>query len=279
MLNLLWQELRARKWSILIWGVALSFFPVVYVGLYPSFAEQMADFSELLDLPIYQALGVANMATFEQYISSTVFNLVPVIVAVYAISAGTATLAGEEEDGRLEMIVALPIPRWQIVTVKAIAVGLSLLGIMAIAAAGAALTVLAIQDQVDTTVTPWRVFANLLAAWPLELAFAMIALFLGTVTPTRRIAAGLGAVVVAASFLGNNLAGLVSSLESIRGLFLFHYYDATADGLINGQSWGDMAILLAVALVFFGLAVFFFGRRDITVGHWPWGRGRVPAGA
>lgn len=279
MLNLLWQELRSRQWSILLWGVALSFFPIVYVGLYPSFAEQMAEFSELLDLPFYQALGVSNMATFEQYISSTVFNIVPVIVAVYAVSAGVSTLIGEEEDGRLEMIVALPMPRWQIVAAKAIAVGLALLGIMAIAAAGAALTVLAISDQVETTVTPGRVFTNLLAAWPLELAFAMISLFLGAFTPSRRIASGLGALVVAASFLGNNLAGLVSALEPIQGLFLFHYYDATADGLINGQSWGNLAILLAVALVFFGLAVFFFNRRDITVGHWPWGRGRVPAGA
>jgi ABC-2 type transport system permease protein len=277
MLNLLWQELRARKWTILIWGVALSFFPIVYVGLYPSFADQLAGFQDILDLELYQALGITGMTTFEDYMASTVNNLIPVILAVYAVLTGTAALAGEEEDGRLEMIVALPIPRWQIVTVKAVAIGLSLLGIMALAAGGTALTLISIQSQVDTAATPLGVFINLLSAWPLELAFAMIALFLGAFAPSRRIALGLAGLLVAASFLGNNLIGMIESLQSLQWLSLFHYYDATADAILNGQAWSDILILLAVALIFFGLAVFFFGRRNITVGHWPWGRGRVPA--
>ena len=29
----------------------------------------------------------------------------------------------------------------------------------------------------------------------------------------------------------------------------------------------------------FGLALFFFQRRDITVGAWPWQRGKIPADA
>lgn len=277
MLNLLWQELRARKWSILIWGLALCFFPVVYVGLYPSFADQMAGFSEMLNLEIYQAIGVSNMATFEAYMASTINNLIPVMIAIYAVSAGTATLAGEEEDGRLELIVALPIPRWQIVTVKATALGIALFLIIAIVSAGTALTLAYISNQVETAVTPLGVFTNLLSVWPLEMAFAMISLFLGAFCSTRRIANGLGALVVAASFLGNNLTGMIDSLESIRWLFLFHFYDASPDAILNGQVWSDMLILLAIAAVGFGLAVFFFDRRDITVGQWPWQRGHMPA--
>jgi hypothetical protein len=38
-----------------------------------------------------------------------------------AVAHGTGTLAGEEDSGRLELIVALRIPRWQIVAVKALA--------------------------------------------------------------------------------------------------------------------------------------------------------------
>lgn len=277
MVNLLWQELRARKWSMLGWGLALCFFPVVYVGLYPSFADQMAGFQDMLDLSFYQALGVNNMATFEAYMASTVNNLIPVILAIYAVAAGTATLAGEEEDGRLEMIVALPLPRWQIVTVKAIALGIALFVIIAIVAAGTALTLAVISNQVDTAATPWGVFTNLLSVWPLEMAIAMISLFLSAFCSTRRMAAALGALVVAVSFLGNNLSGMITALESIQWLFLFHYYDASSEAILNGQSWSDMLILLVVALLFFGLAVFFFGRRNITVGHWPWQRGRVPA--
>ena len=117
MLRLLLQELRFRRNAMIGWGLGLCFIPVTYIGLYPSIADQMAAFQEILDLAIYRAMGF-SMGSFEGYMASTVTNLVPVILCIYAIINGTGTLAGEEDDGRLELIVALPIPRWQIVTVK-----------------------------------------------------------------------------------------------------------------------------------------------------------------
>jgi uncharacterized membrane protein len=68
-------------------------------------------------------------------------------------------------------------------------------------------------------------------------------------------------------------------LKSIESLFLFHFYEATAESLVQGQKLGNMLILLGVALVAFGLAVLFFHWRNITVGAWPWQRGRIPEGA
>ncbi len=278
MRRLLLQELRFRRGAIIGWGLGLLFFPVVYVSLYPTFADQMSSFQEILDLPIYQAMGI-SMASFEGYMASTVTNLIPVILAIYAIINGTGTLAGEEDSGRLEMIVALPIPRWQIVAVKAVALGVALLLILAIAAAGAALTLLSILGQVDTKVTAADLFLSLMAAWPLLMAVGMISLFLGTFCPSRRVASMIATVVVVASYLGSNLTGMIASLESIEKLFLFHFYEATAGALEHGQQLGNMLVLLAIALIAFGIAVFFFQKRDLTVGAWPWQRGKIPEGA
>ncbi len=265
MLKLFLQELRFRRNGIIAWGLGLCFFPVVYVGLYPSFADQLPNFQEMMDIALYQALGI-SMASFEGYVASTVTNLIPVILAIYAVISGTGTLAGEEDDGRLETVVALPIPRWQIVAVKALALAIALALILAITSAGAGLTLAAISSQVDTTVTPAGMFWSLMSAWPLVLAFAMISLFLGAFCPSRRIAATLATIIIVASFLGNNLAGMITSLERIKGLFLFNYFEASAEALINGQQPADLLALLLVALAAFALAVLFFQRRDITVG-------------
>jgi ABC-type transport system involved in multi-copper enzyme maturation permease subunit len=70
---------------------------------------------------------------------------------------------------------------------------------------------------------------------------------------------------------------LIASLERIKGLFLFNYFEATAEALLNGQQPANLLALLLIALAALGLAIFFFQRRDITVGAWPWQRGRVPA--
>jgi ABC-2 type transport system permease protein len=276
--RLLLQELRFRRGAVIGWGLGLCFFPVVYVGLYPSFADQMENFYTILDLPIYQALGI-SMASFEGYMASTVTNLVPVILAIYAVINGTGTLAGEEDNGRLEITVALPIPRWQIVAVKAVALGVALALILAVASTGAALTLLTILGQVDSNVTVLDLFLALLSAWPLVIAFGMISLFLGAFSPSRRIASMIATVVVIASYLGSNVTGMITSLQSIENLFLFHFYEATPEALQNGQQGGNVLVLLVVALVAFGLAVFFFQKRNVTVGAWPWQRGRIPEAA
>ena len=269
MLRLLQQEMRSRRGAIIGWGLGLSFFPVVYLSLYPTVAEEMSSFQSLMELPIYQAMGM-TLASFEGFVASTVTNLVPVLLCIYAVMAGVGTLAGEEENGRLELIAALPIPRWQIVTVKAIAIGLALFLILLIVGTASALTFMAIESQVETAVTPLSLLFNLLAAWPVAMAVGMISLFLGAFCPTRRVAAVIAGVIVATGYFGSNLAGMISSLEKARKLFLFTYYEATADALVSGQQPGNMLVLLVVALIAYGSAVYFFRRRNLTVGEWPW---------
>ncbi len=274
MFRLFLHELRARRNGIIGWGIGLSLLPMMYVGLYPDFAEQMEGMQELLELPIYQAMGM-SMTTFEAYAASTTTNMIPVILSIYAVISGTGTLAGEEEDGRLELIVALPIPRWQIVTVKAAAMSIAIFLILAIASVGAAVTLVGIEGQVETAVSPLDFGLSLMAAWPLVIAIGMISLFLGAFASRRRIASIIAAVIIVVSYFGNNLAGMIESLEALQPFFLFHYFDATETGIIDGQAMGDVLLLTAVAVISFGLALFFFQRRDITVGAWPWTKAKI----
>ncbi len=275
MFRLFLQELRFRRNGIIGWGLALCFFPVTYVGVYPSFADQMAGFQDIMDLAIYQALGI-SMASFEGYMASTVTNLVPLILCIYAVLNGTGTLAGEEDDGRLELIVALPIPRWQIVAVKAVAIAISLLLILGIVSVASALTLASISSQVQTAVTPFELFVRLMESWPLTMAVAVISMFLGAVSPNRRTASLLATFIVLASYLGNNLTGMINSLERIEPIFLFRYYEATAEALEVGQATGNVLTLLLIAAVAFALAILAFQQRNITVGAWLWQRGRIP---
>jgi ABC-2 type transport system permease protein len=191
---------------------------------------------------------------------------------------GTGTLAGEEEAGKLELVIALPIPRWQIVTVKALALGISLFLILLLVAISTTIVFFAIESQIETTLLWTDVFWGLLYTWPLVMAVGMISLFLGTFAPRRRTAALISAVIILVSYFGSNLSSQVSTLELIQPLFLFHYLNATADLFVTGPVTSDILVLLGVALVAFILALVFFQWRDVTVGMWPWQRARrVPA--
>ena len=273
MFRLLWQELRFRRNAITGWGLGLCFFPIVYLSIYPQVAEEMAG---LADLEIYKAMGV-SLGTFEDWIGSILFLFVPLLISVFAVINGTGTLAGEEEDGRLEMIVTLPLPRWQIVTAKALALSITTFIILLIVSLVSAVVFLSIESQVETDLAAMDLVTRLLATWPLIFSVGMISMFLAAFCSMRRIAALSATVILIISYFGTNLAGSTSALEPFEPFFLFTYLDYTRNAVIEGQQTNDIFVLLGIGAVAFALAVFFFQSRKLTVGAWPWQRGKVEA--
>jgi len=271
MFRLLVQELKFRRNVILGWGLGLCFFPLVYVGIYPSVAEEMAGFAEL---DIYAAMGM-SLGTFGDWIGSIMVVMLPLIASIYAIGNGTGTLAGEEEDGRLEMLVTLPLPRWQIVTAKALAVTISSFIIYLIVSFVSWLVFIAIEGQIETVLVGLDMFKAVLASWPYVFAMGMIAMFLAAFCSTRRFATMIATAYLVIGYFGSNLAASTPLLEPFEPFFLSTYLDGSGKAIIEGQKTGDILVLVGVGLAAFILALIFFQRRKLTVGAWPWQRGRV----
>lgn len=271
MFRLLVQELKFRRGAILGWVLGLSFFPVVYVGIYPSVAEEMAG---LADLELYQVMGV-NLGTFADWVASILLIFMPLVAAIYAILNGTGTLAGEEEDGRLEMLVTLPLPRWQILTAKALAFMISSVIIYLIVSLVSWGVFEAIKDQIETSLSGLDLFRGVMAGWPLVFAIGMLAIFLAAFCSRRRVASMIAAVILVVSYFGSNLAASTPVLEPFEPYFLYTYLDGTGEALTAGQAGADQLVLFGIGLVAYLLAVVFFQRRKLTVGAWPWQRGRV----
>ena len=271
MVRLTWQELKFRRNAIIGWGLGLCFFPIVYIGIYPSVADQMAGFA---DLEIYKAMGM-SLGTFADWVASILIALLPVVAAVYAVINGTGTLAGEEEDGRLEMVVTLPLPRWQIVAAKATAFAVSSIVIYLVVSLVSLLVFQGIESQIETEMVGMDIFTAVLSGWPLVFAVGMIGMFLAAFCASRRIASMIAAVILVVSYFGNTLSNSTPALEPFEPFFLFTYLDASGTAVIEGQQTSDVFVLIAIGLVAFVLALFFFERRNLTVGAWPWQRAKV----
>jgi ABC-2 type transport system permease protein len=272
MINLLKHELRSRWGAVLGWGIGLTLFGAMYTGIFPEMGDQMAG---LADLSIYQAMGI-EMGTFEGWIASTVVLFVPILLGIYAIMTSTQALAGEEDNGTLELVLAMPLHRWQIVSMKAIAIAVATFLILVIAGLGNALVLNAIKAIVEVEVTPIQLIIAVVNGWPITLAFVMMGLFLGAYLPNRRTASLVMTVVFIASYFAENIAGYVGSMDFLKPYSLFSYYDSSSGVFTEGVQAGDVGFLLGVAAVFFVLALLSFQRRNVTVGAWPWQRGKIP---
>jgi ABC-2 type transport system permease protein len=228
--------------------------------------EQMKVFK---DLSVYKIVGM-QLGSVEGYIASVVLAYSAVLLGIYCIVTSTSTLAGEEDNGTLEFIVAMPLTRSQILTAKAVALSVTVISIMIIVGIGNAFLLEFIKFDTYINITPLALFVALISSLPLVVGLIMIGLFLGAILPNRRTAVVVMSVYFIASYFGENIAVMSKSLEPIKYFSLFNYYNTTASIFSDGPQLSDTLILLGIAVVFFVLASMAFQRRNITVGTWPW---------
>jgi len=272
--RLLLHELRFRVRGMIGWGIGMVAFGAVYINVYPEVAKQMG---ALPDLPLYEVLGM-SFVDIESYIASVILNFLPILLGIYGIVTGTKTLAGEEDEGTLELIMAQPLSRFQIVTAKSISLAVAIFVILVAAAAADAVFFASVREQSNATLEPVQLFFVVFSAWPISVAIAMMSLFLGSFLPKRRTASVVAAVVVIASYFGKTLSGMVPSLKGVRFLSLFAHFDSTAAVFYDGVKARDIIVLLSLAFVFYGLTLLSFQARNVTVGAWPWQKvGRAPS--
>lgn len=274
MYNFLRHETRTRRGTIIGWAVGLSAFVAIYSSAFPTLPPEVTQ-SDIGSIDMYRALGLSDMATFSGYFTSVILNYLTVLLGIYAIAVGTAALGGEDDSGVLELWVTLPLSRWRLVLAKALGLGLITLVILVIVAVATIGAFAAIQTQVETSVTIGEIFLLTLNTWPLTMAFAMLGLFLGAYLPTRRSAIVLSAVILVASFFGNNMAPLVEPLEPLQPLFPFYHYHASVTAIIGGKLAGNVLVLLGIVVALLLLAILAFQHRNVTVGAWPWQRAQV----
>lgn len=274
MISLLKHELFSRWPALLGWGIGLALFGALYIGIYPQFGEQMQALMKVLDIPIYRAMGI-DMGSFEGFMASSVIQFIPLTLAIYVVISSTETLAGEEERGTLELVVAMPLKRREIVTMKAIALIVISFLILVITAAGDVAIFIWMRTQIDVDVTSTQLFVAILNVWPITVAFLMMGMFLSTFMPTRRTASMTLTTVIIVSYFAEILAGFVNSLDFLKPWSLFSYFDSTASLFLVGVKTADVLVLFGVAVVFFGLTLVTFEKRDITVGLWPWQRAKM----
>lgn len=273
LLRLILIEVSRRRGGIIGWGLGLGAYCAMILSLAPQLAEQFADL-DLSNIAVYQAFGVTGALDSTPRLLAVYIPFIGLLLAVYASLAGTQTLAGEEDGGTLEMILALPLPRWLIVTGKALALAVVLALIVLIVFVLFALTFVLMGDSLAplTLQQLWNVSWEM---WPLAFMFAMLGMFCGAYLPRRSYALAVTLGILIGSYLFNNFGVNVDALENLLVLQPFYYYRG-GDVLLVGVDWRRSVTLIILGVLLLLLAQYSFARRDVTVGQWPWQRDRLP---
>ncbi len=250
-----------RRHGLFFWSLGVAVLVVAVLSAWPSVHDEYAKLVQNYPEALLAFLGVdkAGLASAPGYLQAELFGLmVPLTFVGYAIAAGSATVAGEEERGTLEILLTQPISRTRVVLQK-YAAALTSLAILAVAFA----VVLVVASPIfDLRVGVVNELAATASAFLLAAMFGAIALALGCATGHRTLAAGGAAALAVGAYLLTSLAGLVKGLRHVRPLSPFWWYSGN-NPLTHGLSPLHAALLLTVTMCAIAIAVFTFARRDI----------------
>ena len=263
--NVFLKSLRDQRRSLLFWSVGLVALALYLAFFYPT-VQNLPDLNKILEQApkgITALIGgqILDYTSPTGYLNLELFSMMlPILLLVYTIGSGSGAIAGEEEKGTLEFLLASPLPRWRVVAQKA---GVMVAGVVIISAiflAGLVIGATAVDMKIG--------FVNLLAATfstvLVALDFGMLALFLGCLRGSRGMSLGISAALAVATYFLNSLGALVDSLKDFRLLSPF-YHNVDPNPLVNGLSLEHTLVLAGIALVFFTLSIPAFERRDIGV--------------
>lgn len=242
----------------LTWGGPLGAMGAFVVVLYPSIRDALGKTVQSYPAAVKEAFGVTDFGSLGAYLHVELFSLLlPVAVAYLAMRCVATAIAGAEEDGHLDTLLAAPVARRTLVA--------SAFATAAIACAGVLLATGVLTEAAAVisgeSLDAGRLAGALAAVWGLAVFFAGCATLASGLAHRAGPVLGAGGALLGAMYLLDVLGKLAGTIEPVRWLSAFRYYGAP---LRDGLDAGGLVVLVAAGLALAVGGALCFERRDIT---------------
>jgi ABC-2 type transport system permease protein len=258
-------RLARLRGQILGWGISLALLGVMMVQFYGTIAEQRDQFEQLLDSYPQELIAFFgnfdNFVTPSGYLGIEFFSYMPLILGIFAILVGSGMLATDEENGRLDLILAHPVSRRTLYWGRLSAFVVATLAILVLSWLGLYVP----SRWTDLNVVGLvEMIQPFLSVFGVLMFFGTLALLLSQFLPSRRLSAMTAGMLLVGDFFLIGLANINTNLKPVAKLTPLYYYQG-GEAIDNPHlSW--VVGMLALAILFAIVAWWRFERRDIRVG-------------
>ncbi len=262
------RTLREQRIQAIAWSVALAVLGLVHILMFPDYRNAA---SELEDTGFYSSVlgSSGDVSTPAGFLEAEFFSGAPLLVLMFAIIAGTGAIASERASGTLDLVLAQPVRRGQVVVEKTAA-----LVLLAAIVSMASLPGLLLGSLfVDFELGVGRMALACLLMIPSVTLYTVVAVLGSAILRSRAEATIVTIGAALAGFFLHAFGGFASALEVPRKTSPFYWTDY-GEALAGSPDIVGPAALLVVAGVLLVGAVLLFGRRDIGAGspRFSWGR-------
>jgi ABC-2 type transport system permease protein len=268
MFGITFVEQLKRSWrQILYWGGGLSLLVIFVMSILQDTAiiDQYAAILEKLPPQMLSSLGlddIQSISTPEGFIAFAGLTYGTIVMAIFSVVAGLDVTANDEDEGILNMLLALPIPRWQIIVERALAYAVIIAAIALMEFAAMFIGTLIIPVEVNMQ----PLFLGCMNLIPGALSLMAATIFFASIISNKAIATGVSAAFVLGSYILYVIGGAVR--EDTFGYYLgqlsvWTYFDSQTV-VRDGLNLVNIGGLFALAIGLIVIATLAFERRDIA---------------
>ena len=265
MLTVFRHSLNRYMGQILGWGISLALLCAYGLLLYDTLVDPQTQQQYLQLISSYPRElmtffgDMTLMFTPGGYLDTLFFTYIPIVIGIFSILTSASLLAGDEEKGILDLVLAHPISRMKLYIGRLGAYTVATIMILFISWLGFVITLH--QTSLDATV--WEIILPFLSLFSLLMFFGTLTLLLSMLLPSQQWAAMISGLILVASYFLSSLARLSENLRPIEKWFPMHYYQGGQ--ALTKMNWSWFGLLIAFSVIFAGLAWWLFERRDIRV--------------
>jgi len=257
-----------NKIKLVIVILLCAVFIWMYAGFYPAIQDQADDFNKILEgYPegFMEAFGIDGQdmfSSFGAFLSVEYFSMTwPIIFIILIITFASGAIAGEIEQGTIEVLLAQPISRTKLFLAKYLS-GLIMIALFIVLTVLPAVPIAQAYD-IDLNISSLYMFMllGLLFGWAIHsLTFMLSSVFSARGNPTF-ITTG----VIVIMYVLNILSALKESAENMKYFSYFYYYDFTK-AIVDSQIDAVSLLVFIGSIILFSLIGWaHFLRRDIPV--------------
>ena len=257
-------ELRRRRLYMLWWSLGIVALVALTVLAYGSIKDQSAQLDKAfgsLSSSISGFVGTSDMFSPVGYLNSQLYYItLPILFIILSVTLVGSLVNKEEKHRTMELLLARPVSRTQLLTAKA------LTGVVIVLALGAVTAAATIVCSLAVHITVSAAYIALATLWMALFAgaFGAIAFMLYAASLlTRRAAAAAAILLSFGGYILSSLGSMVHGLSGVAKVFPYHYYNP-GDILHGRVETGLVIYIAAIYVVSLVVAVVGFRRRDIS---------------
>jgi ABC-2 type transport system permease protein len=247
---------------------------LLIVWIWPEYQPVLSNLEELFENPIFATIiGEAaidlGITSFEGFLSLELFIMSDLVFLFLFLQFSATSVAEEARSGTLDVMLSYPVPRWQFLLEKLLAM-ITLTVAYPLFVWGAAVWgAIGLNIEFNNS----AILAGLVGKWILYLTFACIAMFCSVLFMEPTKARGASGFILVGSFMLERIGGLIRAANTeladlLQGASLFHHLDGSTimNAVINDEllPLGDIGFVITIGLVAFLGALILFQNREFT---------------